>query len=117
MPLVDVCPASVFAQNAHVLGAALGLVIVQFYAVQVFAERVEGVKEEEMRHAFCHRELHSVVGSRLIRLHQQHRSESRVRTTLLYVTGGWRWSGGNQGIIHLLCKCKIMGQPAYITHG
>src|SRR5258705_13932756 len=102
MPLVDVCPASIFAQNAHVLGGALALVIVQFYAVQVFAERVEGVEEKVMRHAFRHRELHGVVGSRLIRLHQQYRSESRVRTTLLYFTGGWRWSGRNQGIIHIL---------------
>src|SRR5882724_11883760 len=44
-------------------------------------------------------------------------SRSTLFTFLLNVTGGWRWSGRNQGIIHILCKWQIMGQAAYITHG
>ena len=85
VPLVDVRTPPLFAEGQHVLSAPLRLVVIQFKAIQVFAEGVESVEQEVMRHALRHRQLHGMVGGRLIRLHQQNLTESGIWAALLYV--------------------------------
>jgi len=48
------------------LRAALRLIVVQFKAIQVLAERVERIEQKVMGHAFGYRQLHRVVGSCLV---------------------------------------------------